>query len=91
MRRLKNGSLLGACFAAAACGQAGPLSFESDPAEYYGSRFFLTILLLGAVLVLYSLIRYRGRVEGTISWTLLIAGVLVVPSISTTRESRRRE
>jgi len=83
MRRIKDGCILCACFAAAAYGQAGALSFKNDPAEYYGSRFFLTVLLLGAALILYSLIRYRGRVEGAMSWTLLIAGVLVVPSIST--------
>ena len=83
MLGLTRGSLLCACIAVAAYGQAGALSFENDPAEYYGSRFFLTMLVLGVVLILYSLIRYRGRVQGPMSWTVLIAGVLLIPSIST--------
>ncbi len=58
-------------------------SFESDPAEYYGSRFFLTMLLLGAGLILFSLIRYRGRLQSSTSWILLIAGAVVLPSVST--------
>jgi nitrate/TMAO reductase-like tetraheme cytochrome c subunit len=67
----------------AAFGQTDQLSFEKDPAEYYGSRFFIATLVLGGALVLYSLVRFRGRVQSAGSWGLLIAGVLVVPSIST--------
>ncbi len=57
--------------------------FQNDPAEYYGSRFLLTMLALGAGLVLYSLLRYRGRLQNTASWLLLVAGVVAVPSIAT--------
>ena len=63
--------------------RAAGLSFESDPAEYYGSRFFLAVLLLGAGLTLFSLIRYRGRLQGGTSWILLIAGAVVFPVVST--------
>ena len=58
-------------------------SYENDPAEYYGARFFIAMLFLGAAVIVYSLIRYRGRVESPLAWAFLIAGVLVVPGIST--------
>jgi cytochrome c nitrite reductase small subunit len=54
-----------------------------DPIEYYGARFLVAILVFGTALILFSLFRYRGRIEGTLSWTVLMAGVLVVPSVST--------
>ena len=83
MRRLKYLTTFCACNALVPHVQAAKLPFENDPAEYYGSRFFLATLLLGAGLILCSLIRYRGRLQGPMSWALLIAGVVVVPSIST--------
>lgn len=67
----------------AAYGQIDESSFADDPAEYYGARFVSTLLVTGVALLLYSLIRYRGRVQSPLAWGLLIGGVLVVPSIST--------
>lgn len=77
--------LYNTCAASAAIlhANAADTPFESDPAEYYGSRFFLTMLLLGVGLILYSLIRYRGRLQSSAAWILLIAGVVVFPSVST--------
>ena len=43
----------------------------------------LAMLLLGAGLILYSLLRYRGRLESDMSWMLLIAGAVVFPCVST--------
>jgi cytochrome c nitrite reductase small subunit len=56
--------------------------FQQDPIEYYGSRFLTAILVFAIGLVLYSVIRYRGRAEGAVSWSLLVAGVGVLPSLS---------
>ncbi|MCP5119360.1 MAG: hypothetical protein GY953_51825, partial [bacterium] len=83
MPRLTRASLVWACTAAAAYGQADDAAFSGDPVEYYGVRFFIAILIFGAAIILYSLIRYRGRVHGPFSWVVLVAGVLVVPFIST--------
>ena len=63
-------------------GQATDPSFQLDPVEYYGSRALTGVLVFGISIVLYSLIRYRGRTSGPLSWGLLIVGVAVVPSIS---------
>jgi len=82
-RRLKYLRTFCVCNALLPHVQAAKLPFENDPAEYYGSRFLLATLFLGAGLILYSLIRYRGRLQSSASWMLLLAGVVAVPSIST--------
>ncbi len=69
--------------ATAASGREGPSSSGQDPIEFYGSRFLTATLIFGAALLLFSLIRFRGRVEGPWPWALLVAGVLIVPSLST--------
>jgi len=73
-------------FAAVCCCVAFPLvtraqqsAFQQDPVDHYGSRFLFAVIVLGAALVLYSLIRYRGADTGPVSWGLLIAGVAVLP------------
>jgi hypothetical protein len=53
-----------------------------DPVDYYGSRFLATVTLFGIALILYSLIRYRGRASGPFAWGLLILGVGLVPAAS---------
>jgi nitrate/TMAO reductase-like tetraheme cytochrome c subunit len=63
--------------------RAADTSFQNDPAEYYGSRFLLAVIFVGAALILYSLFRLRGRLQGSASWLLLILGVVVLPAIST--------
>jgi nitrate/TMAO reductase-like tetraheme cytochrome c subunit len=68
--------------AVATAAQEGKVLFTQDPIELHASRFLAAILLLGIALLLYSLLRYRGRLSGTLSWVLLITGVCVVPSVS---------
>jgi nitrate/TMAO reductase-like tetraheme cytochrome c subunit len=53
-----------------------------DRVEIYGSRLLIALLVLGIALVLYSLVRYRGRIAGTLSWVVLVAGVAVLPLAS---------
>jgi len=53
--------------------------FQHDPIEYYTSRILSLILIAGIGLVLYSLIRYRGRTKVPLSWGLLLAAVGVIP------------
>jgi nitrate/TMAO reductase-like tetraheme cytochrome c subunit len=61
---------------------AAPSPFLRDPVELYGSRLLIALLVLGIALVLYSLVRYRGRVTGSLSWVVLITGVAVLPLAS---------
>lgn len=62
--------------------QSAEPAFQQDPVEVYGSRALTAVLLVGIAIVLFSLIRFRGRTSGPLSWGLLIVGVAVVPSIS---------
>lgn len=71
-----------ACAFTPVSGRAAEVPFQHDPVEYYGARFLTGILIVAIGLVLYSLVRYRGRIAGPVSWGLLIAGVLILPSIS---------
>ncbi len=60
-----------------------PFAQPPDPIDFYGTRFMIAVVILGSALLLYTLARYRGRIRGPLSWALLIAGVLVLPSICT--------
>jgi nitrate/TMAO reductase-like tetraheme cytochrome c subunit len=62
---------------------AGPPAFASDPAEYYGTRFLTALLIIGIALLLFSLLRYRGRTPGPAAWVLLFVSVVVLPGVST--------
>ena len=57
-------------------------TFQHDPVEYYGARILAALLIACACLVVYSLVRYRGRIAGPVSLGLLIAGIGVVPVLS---------
>ncbi len=74
--------LAGSLPAVAASGARPPLSFQHDPIEYYGARFLVGMLAFAILLIVYSLVRYRGRVESPVSWGLLVAGVGVLPGAS---------
>jgi hypothetical protein len=86
--RLKRGVsrlLLLACAALvplAARAQQGAAKFQQDPVDKYGTHFLTAIILVGVVLVLYSLLRYRGNVVGPVSWGLLILGVAIIPGLT---------
>jgi cytochrome c nitrite reductase small subunit len=71
-----------AVFCAAAYGQEHANMFQTDPVEEYGSRFLQGVLTIGILLVVFSLLRYRGRIVGSSSMAVLVAGVVVLPSIS---------
>lgn len=58
-----------------------PVSLE-NAVDHYGSRLLIGILIAGILLVLYSLVRYRGRIEGALSWGFLITGVVALPLTS---------
>lgn len=64
-------------------GEPVDAAFAQDPIEVYGARLLTALLVFGAAVILYSLLRYRGRIEGAVSWGVLVAGVLIVPAIST--------
>ncbi len=50
-----------------------------DPVDHYGSRLLAGLIVLGFVLVLYSLLRYRGNTTGPISWGILALGAGLLP------------
>jgi len=55
--------------------------YERDLVDQYGSRFLAVIIAVGAALVIFSLIRFRGRDTGPIAWSFLIAGTTLFPLI----------
>jgi len=55
--------------------------FQHDPVDHYGSRFLAGVIVLGVALVLYSLLRYRGRTPAAFSWGLLVTGVGLLPGL----------
>jgi cytochrome c nitrite reductase small subunit len=57
-------------------------NFQQDPVDYYGSRFLFAVIVLGIAVILYSLIRYRGRTSSPLAWGLLIAGAGILPAVS---------
>jgi nitrate/TMAO reductase-like tetraheme cytochrome c subunit len=59
--------------------QVAEARFQADPIDYFGSRFLTGLMVLGIVILLYSLLRYRGRMAGTVATTLAIAGVVIIP------------
>ena len=55
--------------------------YQQDLVDRYGSRFLAAVILVGAGAVLFSLIHYRGRDTGFVSWGFLIAGTTLFPVI----------
>ena len=53
--------------------------FQTDPIDYFGSRFLIGLMVLGILILLFSLVRYRGRLTGTVATTLVVAGVAIIP------------
>ena len=66
----------------AAYGQQRRPAFMVNPADQYGSRLLIGLAIAGILLVVYSLIRYRGQIEGALSWGFLITGVVALPLTS---------
>jgi cytochrome c nitrite reductase small subunit len=67
---------------ASAAVQRAEQQFQIDPVESYGSRVLAGVLVVGIILVIYSLIRYRGLTAGPLSWGILISGTAIVPLLS---------
>jgi hypothetical protein len=59
--------------------QASESPFQTDPVDYFGSRFLTGLMVLGIVMILYSLVRYRGHLTGAMATTLLVTGVAIIP------------
>jgi len=53
--------------------------FQQDPVERVGVRLLVALAIAGAVVVIYSLLKYKGAAVGPISWALLIAGAVAAP------------
>jgi len=52
-----------------------------DPVDHYGARVIAGLIVAGTVLVIYSLLRYRGETSGIASWAVLILGVAIIPLV----------
>lgn len=56
--------------------------FQRDPVEHLTSEVVATLIVAGIAIILYSLIRYRGRIAGPVSLGLLILGLGVFPVVT---------
>jgi cytochrome c nitrite reductase small subunit len=56
--------------------------FQQDPVERLTSEILVVLIVIGIAVVLYSLIRYRGRTDRPSSWALLLLGVGVLPMVT---------
>ena len=56
--------------------------FQQDPVEHFGARFLAVVIIVGIGVVLYSLMRYRGRTANAMSWGFLALGVGILPALS---------
>jgi cytochrome c nitrite reductase small subunit len=70
--------LIGLLFSVPAFAQDNP--FQHDPIEHYTSRVLAVIIVVGIALVGYSILRFRGRTEGPLSWALIIGSVGLLPA-----------
>ena len=50
-----------------------------DPVEHYGTRFLAGLIAAGVLILLYSLLRYRGKTAGPVSWGILVLGAGIMP------------
>jgi cytochrome c nitrite reductase small subunit len=57
--------------------------FQQDPVETAAVRLLVVLAAVGIGLVIYSLLKYKGAVEGAASWGLLIAGTAAFPLLIT--------
>jgi nitrate/TMAO reductase-like tetraheme cytochrome c subunit len=58
------------------------LHLQGDTAEYYAYWILIGSFILGTCIVLFSLLRRRGKGTGPIPWVLLAIGVGVLPLLS---------
>lgn len=53
--------------------------FQQDPVEHVAARLLVAFALVGIIVVLYSLIKYKGAALSPVSWVLLIIGAVGIP------------
>ena len=53
--------------------------FQQDPVEQVAVRLLVALAIIGILVVIYSLIRYRGSAVGPASWGVLLAGAVAFP------------
>src|SRR5260370_14440584 len=53
--------------------------FQMDPVEHAAARLLVALASIGIVVVIYSLLKYKGAAVGPLSWGLLIAGAFSSP------------
>jgi cytochrome c nitrite reductase small subunit len=53
--------------------------FQMDPVEHAAVRVVVALAIIGIVVVIYSLLKYKGAAAGPVSWGLLIAGAVASP------------
>jgi len=88
-RLLRRGSFiasLAAClllFPFIARAQQEGAAFQQDPVEQVAARVVAALAILGIVVVIFSLLKYKGAAVGPISWGLLIAGAVGFPLLMT--------
>ena len=83
MRRLLSFALPALLGSMARSEESQAVSFHTDPVEVWGSRFLISVICVGIAILLFTMIKYRGRTTGAVSWGLLIGGVGVLPIVST--------
>ena len=57
--------------------------FQQDPVEQVAVRLLVALAIIGILVVIYSLIRYRGSAVGPASWGVLLAGAVALPLLIT--------
>src|SRR5260370_26830511 len=57
--------------------------FQMDPVEHAAARLLVALASIGIVVVIYSLLKYKGAAVGPLSWGLLIAGAVASPLLIT--------
>jgi len=57
--------------------------FQQDPVEQAAARFLVVLTIIGAAVVIYSLLKYKGTAVGPVPWVLLIVGAVATPLLIT--------
>jgi cytochrome c nitrite reductase small subunit len=62
-----------------ALAQQNGVQFQQDPVEQVAARLLVAFALIGIVVVICSLLRYKGEAVRPVSWVLLIIGAVGIP------------
>jgi len=72
-----------AFFPSLARAQQEAARFQMDPVEHAAVRLLVALAIIGIVVVIYSLLKYKGAAVGPLSWGLLVAGTVASPLLIT--------